>query len=428
LVSRRLFGSLGKGILTACALVVSNGFWAYSTQAEVYVPGMGCLAIVTWLLISQGGQPFSQSRLIGMASFFALSVLFHQTNALFAIPLSYFLAKLRPGEARRNVVSVLFASTIVVLTTYVVTYLTTEAAPSISHLIRFMLTYAEHPNPSWGTFSHFGMTGVALLLKSQLRDIIYLPDGSGALVLAAILTFAMVYAALILHHLVLAVRTRSDRGIRSFLLIWLITYHSFFLWWLPGDNEFFLVTLVPLILLAAMAVSDLLERAPLRKQISPIYSIAGGLLIVLLVNLVSNIIPTHVSKGTYYEQAERLDRLTSSDCMILTNYGVEQHLRYYFGRVKTLEITLPILYATQGKPIPDEYAILGTRCAIVPLDEVVSYYNLANEQLNRDLNGWEIFRKWLYGAPTDSVGSKAAFTSSIVRDTEGNQYLRLLPR
>jgi hypothetical protein len=428
LIFWRLFGSLAKGILTSCGLAVCNGFWTYSTQAEVYIPAMCCLAIMTWLLISSGDQPFSRRRLIGIAAFFALSILYHQTNVLFAIPLFYLLARLRPGEAKQNVICVLFVSTVVVSTTYVVTYLTTDAAPSISHLTRYILTYAAHPNPDWGRFSHFGLTGVGLLLKSQLRDIIYLPDGARTSVMVAVSVFALMYAALILYHLFFARGNRPDYGIRFFLLIWLITYHFFFLWWLPGDNEFFLATLIPLILLAVMAVSDFLGRATLHRHRLPTYGIASGLLLVLLINCVSDVIPKHSSRGAYYDEAKRIDRFVPSNCVILVNYGVQQHLRYYFRRDKTLEVTLPVLYATQKGRIPDKYAIAGSHCAIVPLDEVSSYYNLDNEQLNVNRNGWDVFRKWLYGSSIDSTGAEtAAFTSLIVRDTEGNQYLQLLP-
>ena len=52
-VARRLLVSAPGGFLAALFLLVTRGFWLYSTQLEVYVPATGCLALMTVLLVAR---------------------------------------------------------------------------------------------------------------------------------------------------------------------------------------------------------------------------------------------------------------------------------------------------------------------------------------------------------------------------------------
>jgi len=48
---RHLLVSNLFGVLAGISLLITQGFWMYSTQADVYIPAMGCLALIAAILI-----------------------------------------------------------------------------------------------------------------------------------------------------------------------------------------------------------------------------------------------------------------------------------------------------------------------------------------------------------------------------------------
>src|SRR5437667_8656859 len=125
---------------------------------------------------------------------------------------------------------------------------------------------------------------MASLSHGQIRDIVSFPWSLRFLVIPG---FAMTLACLGLWH---AVRSRGRAQLaaeRRFLLIWLLTFYAFFLWWFPGEKEFFIVTLFPLILLAALAVKDFLDCADVGRGRRGMAVFTLGSAALLLLGLVN---------------------------------------------------------------------------------------------------------------------------------------------
>lgn len=412
---------------TALALLVSNGMFAYATQAEVYVPATGCAAVAILILTMGHKNGWSSGKLVWLSIFFALAVLYHQTNLLFAVPLAMVLLFDSMRKGWRILFIVTGLSVTLVLGTYALAYASTGAPLTVTDFLHFFLEYTYHPNRSWGTFEHFNPTGVALLLKSQLRCVIYLPPGRSMLLLMVVGLFGGALVGFIALTIKQVLRRTGYRMLRLALIVWLVVNFTFFLWWLPGEDEFFITTLIPLILTISITLHYQLNR-PLQvllKKTFPLL-VATTLLLIMTVNFRYSILPRVASRGDAYKDATRLNALVKDDCTILTGYDEMQNLRYYYQRDNVIELAPVLLYAYHQGNIPDNLRPAADKPILVPVDSVIPAYGAVGTDGNADRAGWLMFFEYLFDVQenfTESGKSSRAF--EVVRDSEGTQYVRL---
>ncbi len=437
LLAERLLSSTAGGLLAALFLLLARGFWLYSTQMEAYVPATGSLALLMVLILRRGRSPTAPFLGVAVSVLVALCILYHQSNVFICVPLAYWLVGERSGRDVKRL-WVLGLSGVLVLLAYLLAFTHADVEGSIPQLsttgsdsaparfLRFCLAYAFLPNPGWGTARNFSVLGVGRLIHSQIRDIVTFPWSLRLLVIPG---FAMALAGLVLWHAVRSWRSAELAAERRFLLIWLLTFYAFFLWWFPGEKEFFIVTLFPLILLAALATKDFLKyggegRGRGRKAV---FTLCGAALLLLgFVNASETILPFHRDRGPAFAAASTLAARLPAGCLVIGDFSVLQNLRYYYGRERVMESAMPLFYFYRGLALPDRYRLDAEECIAADLSFVRPDYSLGGMDGYRDPAGWSNFAAWLLGVSPDfstEVSSCRKFEG--LGDIEGSPYLRL---
>ncbi|PYT17669.1 MAG: hypothetical protein DMF51_01905 [Acidobacteria bacterium] len=411
LLAERLLCSTAAGLLAALFLLLARGFWLYSTQMEAYVPATGSLALLTVLLFLHGRGPTAPIMGLAVSGLLALCILYHQSNVLICLPLAYWLVGERTRRDGKRL-WVLGLSGVLVLFAYLLAFLHTDGEGSF---VRFCLAYAFLPNPGWGAARNLSVIGVGRLIHSQVRDVITFPWSLRLLVIPG---FAAAVAGLVLWHVIRSLRGAELAAERRFLLIWLLTFYAFFLWWFPGEKEFFIVTLFPLILLTALAVKDLLhyrEAGRRRRRAAVITLCCAALVLIGLVNASETILPYHRDRGPAFAAASTLAERLPAGCLVIGDFSVLQNLRYYYARERVIETAMP-----------DRYRLDAEECIAADLAFVRPDYSLGGMDGYGNPEGWSNFAAWLLGVSSDfssKVSSCRKFEG--LGDVEGSPYLRL---
>ncbi len=437
LLAEHLLSSTAGGLLAALFLLLARGFWLYSTQMEAYVPATGSLALLMVLLLRRGRSPTPPLVGVAVSVLVALSILYHQSNVFICVPLAYWLVGERSGRDGKRF-WILALSGVLVLLAYLLAFTHADVGGSIPQLsttgsdsaparfLRFCLAYAFLPNPGWGTVRNFSVLGVGRLIHSQIRDMVTFPWSLRLLVISG---FAMALAGLVLWHVIRSSRSAELAAERRFLLIWLLTFYAFFLWWFPGEKEFFIVTLFPLILLVALAIKDFFKFADEGRERGrvAVYALCGaGLALLGLVNASETILPYHRDRGPAFAAASTLGARLPAGCLVIGDFSVLQNLRYYYGRERVMETAMPLFYFYRGLPLPDRYRLDAEDCIAADLSFVRPDYSLGGLDGYRNPAGWSKFAAWLLGLSSDSsskVSSCRKFEG--LGDVEGSPYLRL---
>ncbi len=317
-LAARILPGRAAPVLAAVALLSVRGVMIYSVRIETYLPAVACLTLATVLAT---GSPSRRWLLVPVL---ALAVLYHQTNVLFALPL---LVLLRTGGflSRSQSAGVLIRSGALVLVPYIF------AAGRAAHPQGFWgwtLNYARAPIEAWGSFGYFSWQGLSALAASQLRMILPVPEAfgtPGSVIMLVVLVFLAAW------HIGNLRRGAEHRPLRLFALVFLAVYLLFFLWWMPSDTDFFVVTLLPLWLLTMILITDLPPRV--RSQS------AGWVLVALLAagNLIFTIRPMHLDPGPGRRQALALDRSAPATAEIVAGYAVQQEILYFTSRTNVHE-------------------------------------------------------------------------------------------
>ena len=406
-VAREILGTEVGALLAALGLLVCRGFWLYATEIEVYVPALGCLALIAAVLARRGDRPLGLRHHVLLAGFLALAVFYHQGNVLFCVPLAWYLLAAGRND-RRGMVTIFGLAGLAVLCGYVAAFRFSDASTSaatavgfqaatgVRGFVQFCLAYAFHPSPGWGTWRNLGLLGAGRLVHSQLRDIVTFP---WALRFVAIPGFGLSLALLAGWHLRRLIRERGRDAMRGFLLIWLTTFHAFYLWWFPGEKEFFIIPLFPLVLLAGLFVKDLIERRGPSSRMSRILPAVALSVLCLLgaSNAATTILPYHRSRGPAYQDASLLASGAPADCVAVVDYAVGQNLRYYFDRKGFIEAQMPLFYFYLDRPLPDAYRLEGSPCVIADLALISPAYSLGGLNAYDRPDEWLRYFRWVFG-------------------------------
>ena len=435
-IVRRWTGSSLGGVAAALLLLACRGFWLYSTLVEVYLPATACLALLV-LLVTQE-ERLSTGRVLAGGLLLALAVLYHQPSVLFCAPLAYWFFIAPRGRGWKGGASMLFIAGLLTATAYLLAFLGPAALrgggeslaagePTPARFIRFCLAYAFHPVAGWGTARNLSVLGLGRLLHSQLRNVTTFPWSLRALFIPGTGLLLLLLGG---WHLRSIRADRPRRRERIFLLVWIVSYYLFFLWWFPGEKEFFITPLLPLVLLISLAAMDLRDRSGGWSRSRLRLLIPLSLLPALLlgaVNLHGTILPYHRSRGPAYQEASELARSdVPAGCWIFADYTVAENLRYYFGREKAREGVMPLYHFYEGRSLPRELAEAAGGCLAIDLEYVSPEFSAGGVTGARQPGQWFSYLKWLLGAEKAGSGGGISIRSFRVVDlAEGKRYLLL---
>ena len=407
-IAREILGTDAGALLTALGLLMCRGFWLYATEIEAYIPAMGCLALIAVLLARRRERPLALRHHLLLAALLAMAVLYHQGSIIFCVPLAWYLMA-GGRKDRRGLVLIFALAGLAVLTGYVAAFrysdarecaaagLGIEAETGVRGFVRFCLTYAYHPSPGWGTWRNLGLLGAGRVVHSQLRDITTFPWSWR---FVAIPGFALSLALVFAWNVMRFLRERTREVFRGFLLIWLATFHAFYLWWFPGEKEFFIIPLAPLVLLLGLFVKDRLESrgpSPGRRRIL-LAAALSGIVLLGVSNAGTTILPYHRSRGPAYQDAALVASRAPADCLAVVDYAVGQNLRYYFDRQAFIEAPMPLFYFYQDRPLPDMYRLEGKPCVVADLALVSPAYALGDSNAYDRPDAWLRYFEWVFGS------------------------------
>jgi hypothetical protein len=426
LIIRHIMASVTWGAGAAILLLLSTGFWAYSTQVQVYLPATGCLAAITALLILRHRFVRTVPGVLAVTLLFSLSIFYHQASLFFAIPLGYFLTG-HKDQDEKKVFPVIFSLTgVVVLAAYVLAFLSIAGPKTLKAFIRFCLSYAFLPNPDWATLKNISARGIGHLILSQARDVVSLPRQwyvPGAVALGIGL------GSLGIWHVRQILKRRNDADMRIFFMLWLLPIYIFLLWYAPGAYELLIVTIFPLLVLFFVALQDVWSA--MKSSARRVFAGAGVafILVLGLHNFRSAVWPAHVSRGPDYDEARLLNMWTPQDSAIFSDWYLQQHLRYYFHRETALEADIPMFCFYRHLPLPEQYSVDAAWAVVIspaylyPETEISKVVKLNGFRFPSE---WLRFMEWLFQFEYDSQKRLISCRSFEIVNV-GSGYLALSP-
>jgi len=425
-LARKLVASNPVGLLAALCLLCSQGFWILSSQVEPYIPTFGCVMLLTAILMLRGDADLHVAGILGVSLLLAMAVLYHQASVLFCIPMGYYLLATQSRQRWRTPLAVFSLGGMMVLSAYVLTFLLTRDARTPGDFLRWLTMYVHHPNPDWGTFAHFSVTGLYQLFVSQSWAIV---NASGIQITYdfASVMLVLLFLAFFTWNILQVARRAAHAKIRCFSLIWLVTYYVYFLWWLPSEWKFFILTLIPIILLALITLKDAADaicQSEWARRILMLV-IATLAIIVLLAANTQVVLPLHQSRGQSYDEASALATIASPGCFFCVGYSVQGNLLYYFGVDRSYEIILGLLAFYQGESFDALPQLEREQCIIVPLFYVVPSFDAVGFNGYSQPSEWLGFTEWLFGFRYGSPGNLVACREFqvITEEKTGQTYV-----
>jgi hypothetical protein len=125
-IIRRMTGSAVAAALGSLALFSFLSFWQYATYVEVYLPTMGCLAVVLAALRAAPKERISVGLCGAITAVFALAVFYDQMSVFFSLPLVILLAGRLGKKGGWKAAGLLAAAGATVLAGYLFAFLTTS--------------------------------------------------------------------------------------------------------------------------------------------------------------------------------------------------------------------------------------------------------------------------------------------------------------
>jgi len=429
-IVKHILSSSLVGVLAALSLDVMLGFWVFSTEAEVYVPATACLAGLVAVLIARPKGNLSVARVAGITLFLATSVLYQQTNVLFCIPLGWYLFATQGRQRLNTTIAVLSLAGIIVLSAYVLAFLSVTTGRTIGEFITYCTAYLHVRFPNTATFAHFGVVGVGRLLHSQLWDIVG-PSAFGSMPVfsyAELAIFALLIAALLLWNIWQAAKDPAHSEIRILMLIWLVPYYVFFLWWEPQERDSFIITLIPILVLTFITLKDVCHRVVHSDHGRKIAIAVIAVLAVVIVSAVNfqAVLPTHRSKGPSYTEASDLARLAPQGCLAISRCALP--LTYYFGWEGGRNVDVePVLYRFYRDETFGELPNLEDNCAIIAWSWLTPELKIWSRNGYICPSGWLDFAEWLFGFEYDSQHSLVSCRQFDVVGGDQSTYIVISP-
>ncbi len=436
-------------LLISILLLVTRGFWELSTQTTMYIPVTGILALLTAILIVQRRPQLGLGKIATLTLCFTLSVFYHQVNVLFAIPLGYYLVATEQKRGLRLWLTIVSIAGAVVLGSYIAVFLSITDTWSVGGFIQFCFAYTTElcfsgqciaTPDSWGSLHNFGGRGSASLLQSLLWNFVVVPKSLMSVMISSI---ALFMGLLCLWNIRQVFKRASQYKVRGFALIWMLTYTTFFLWWLPTYQHPLVTILLPTLLLASLSLEDVMagpghRDVDKRSTLTSSRTLAAAA-IMLLIALVSvrnfrtRVFPLHQPMSDSYLEAAELVALSDQKCMALTSYRVWNHLRYHFNAERVIQAKYPLSYFYQGGSLPAPYQFQEEHCILISALYVLPSYTVpshhpAGSNGYRDTSHWLAYITSLFNLECDAHGKVVASRKfKVLNLDEGGPYLFISP-
>jgi len=217
-------GKVWHTLPMALLMGLSYAYWFYASEVEVYTVAAVFIVACLWVLVRLEQTPTWQWAVaLGLAH--AGAVMFHQTNALFLIPVSLFIIMLPYEIPLKGRVLVIYGATLAVAVG--VPYLGVgwqSGFRDVDGYYNWLTDYAQQG--TWG--SNLSLDSLSALREGLLDTISLTP------------IYGVVFYGL---AIVGALLTRWRRSWLVLVISWLVLYGGFFWWWEPWNIEFWIVLL-----------------------------------------------------------------------------------------------------------------------------------------------------------------------------------------
>jgi len=420
-IGLRWLGSQLLG-LTGMALYGSTtATMVYASQAEVYVPAVALLGVAAAFFLKLVESPASKSARAGLVVAWVLAVLYHQTSVLFLIPIAVTVLISRSRGLAQAVAAVSASAGAVVLGAYLLAHRAMLAYSSESEsLLDFVFSYAVTPGVRWGSISNFGWPGLSRLLESHVWGLSTLiPTRAIVLVAVAVAGGAAVIWAWFLAG-------RRERLLLGFAVSWAVTFLAFFLWWLPEETEFAVLTSMPICLAAIAGASTLVVRS--RMGVTGARAVAAGMLAVAALNFLGGlrleVLPRHRTRGEAFERAQFLSTFDDGSTLRLNSFNVAGTLRFYFGgSADSIHVIDNLERALHVDEAPPSWLLRSAWArVIVDLADIQPGNLHSGRDGFREPETWLRMVQWIFNLRPDH-GSWYADDWAIASDGRGNSYI-----
>jgi hypothetical protein len=412
----QLLGLIGLALYGSTTAIL-----VYATQAEVYVPAVAVLGVAAAFFLMLVESPASTSARAGLVAAWVLAVLYHQTAVLFLIPIAVTVLLSRRWELARAVAVVSALAGAVVLGAYWIAYRAMAAESSeMGSFLDFIFSYAVTPGVRWGSAANFSWSGVARLLESHVWGLSTLiPARPGVLIAVAVTGGAAVISAWCLAG-------QRERLLLCFAVSWALTFLAFFVWWLPEETEFAVLTSMPICLAVMASVSTLVLSS--RFGAAGARVVAAGIMVVTVLNFWGGmrfeVLPRHRTMGEAFEQARFLSTFDDGSTLRLSSFNVSGTLRFYFGGspdsihvIDNLERALHV-----GTTPPTWMVRTAWARVIVDLAEIEPRNLHSGRDGFHEPETWLRMMRWIFDLRADE-GNWYADDWEIVSDGRGNSYI-----
>lgn len=416
---RHYTASSAFALLSGLVLLVSHQFWQYSTQLEVYIPALGCLALGISLLVRAGSAPLTLSTTIVTIVLMFLSICYHQMGVLFFLPLAG-LFYLQWGKVGiRSWFAIILVTGMLTLLAYVVVYLIMyydEA--SVMGFVKYCLLYA-YSNPDWGTFEHFTKYSELVRIFQNINIAFLAPYWAAKV---PVWVTALGFLGICLGNVVVVFRKGQACQLRVLLLGWVAIYFAFLLWWTPG-YEFFTMLMWPILLLALFTLFDVAQL--LKQNWLPMIAACIMFIGLLWINA-STFAHYHHHHDEGYYKAEEVMAYTEPGCVVITNFNIMLNLMYYHHYTDLLESDGLMIEYYHKDSVSEKMKFAGANCVIIEMWYYNPWYAPLGENGFDKPNEWLQMNGNLFNFQRDSLGQLAAMAPFEVVAAEGMiPYLRV---
>ena len=430
LLLRRLIGSAFGAFLASLFTLVSHNFWIYSTQLEVYVPVLGCLTLLAAILYLRCTTSCRMSNMVILSGLWALSILYHEANVIFIIPLGYYMISTQGKQGWKQVGIISVLSGIVVLSGYVLAFLSTSPVKTVGEFINFTIALAKVPMTDWGSFVPWTKFVIKSVILSEFSVFLVLPEYFRNLLepfsKIEILTIAFIIAFILLWNIVQCFRRVPEYKVRVFFLLWFVSYFLFFLKWDPRVHKFFIPTVIPLVVLGSVMLRDMLATSGISKltRIIAIGAICCFITVTFMSNLYSSVLPVRSSFGVPYYEAETINILAPKNCMVYDFGHNVASLGYYFNRNYEKTDSVRRLYSNfynsaTAHGLRNDMPFQNEECTFIRLGYLSPHYFHDMTKGYLDSSEWSEFIKWVFGVEYQGEDNSVTYNPFIETSHEG---------
>ena len=327
-LTRAIPAALFAGLL----MLFSHNIWVFATQVEPYMPLIGLNALIATIVIRTHPSSWTMATTAAVTVLFTFSLFFHQANVFLLIPIALYLSLSQGRSGLLSVLKITTVAGVVSLGVNILAYLLTHPEATARGFRLWLMYYGVISDNTHGTWEAL-LTLDLDRLKQTGRSVVatIVTEPSDALRTPTRIVVSVLLLLAVLWNIVYISRNRPGRVARLFLLAWALTFLVFFAWWHANVHKFFLTSVIPLLILCVLSVSDLvtaLRDRPLARN-----CVAGTAVIALAtiagINFSQSVGPLMGYGSGIAEISSRLAKATPPGCALYTKRRFAGHLSLY---------------------------------------------------------------------------------------------------